>query len=75
MLVNACECLFNNVAPDPKLVLSQLNAFELSKVHPFFAETQARSKELLKRAPKRQFSAAETKRTGVAPVDSIDVVE
>jgi hypothetical protein len=57
---------------DPELAqfMSQLEGFKPSRVHPYAAEIKARSKELLKAAPKRQFSAAETKRAGIAAMDS-----
>jgi hypothetical protein len=62
------ERLQSIVQSDAELsqLVSQLNAFKPSKVHPFAAEIKARSKQLLNMAPKRQFSAAETQRAGIA---------
>jgi hypothetical protein len=51
-------------------LVTQLDAFKPNRVHPYAAEIKARSKALLKSAPKRQFSAAETKRAGIAAIDA-----
>ncbi|WIA18874.1 hypothetical protein OEZ85_003547 [Tetradesmus obliquus] len=56
---------------DPELaqLVDQLEALRPRRVHPYAAEIKRRSKELLRAAPKRQFSADETKRAGIAAMD------
>lgn len=59
------------VQSDPELaqLVDQLEALRPRRVHPYAAEIKRRSKELLRAAPKRQFSADETKRAGIAAMD------
>jgi uncharacterized protein (DUF2249 family) len=75
--LSADERLQLAVQSDAELaqLLSQLDAFKPGKVHPYSAEIKARSKELLRVAPKRQFTADETRRAGIAAMTGIDVVE